>query len=491
MIDTARSGFAPDEVTELSAIMHRLEAAQAAISAAEAARVRALADAYALAWHTASDQPVAVAAHDMALRGVAAEVAGCLRVSDRWAQRQLMDAAELAADYPSTLDAWEAGALSRSHVRVITELGTALPAQKRAVFENVAIPVCEHETPNRARGRLQHIVERLHPRSFTERHQEARETRSVRVMDVGDGMSELIATLPTVLAHAVYDRLTAQARTIDDARKAARAADAAAATDASARSETMSDTYERLIPSDVLATDERTTDQIRADVLADLLLTAAPDADPTRSDDGPGALGAIRAKVQITVPALTALGADEGHADLVGHAPVDAGTARRLLGTTTHPLERLITSPVTGSVIEVDAYQRPASLDRFLRARDQHCRFPGCRLAAVRCEVDHTHEWSLGGRTHRANLAHLCQRHHSMKQFTAWRVRQLANGILQWTSPLGRVYTDIPEPPVTFTPDEAPEPGDEREPCAEQESTEQESTEHSRTRDRTHSRADA
>jgi hypothetical protein len=49
----------------------------------------------------------------------------------------------------------------------------------------------------------------------------------------------------------------------------------------------------------------RTVDQVRADILADLLLTAAPEADPTRRDDGPGTLGAIRARVQVVVPALT------------------------------------------------------------------------------------------------------------------------------------------------------------------------------------------
>jgi hypothetical protein len=31
-----------------------------------------------------------------------------------------------------------------------------------------------------------------------------------------------------------------------------------------------------------------------------------------------------------------------------------------------------------------------------------------------------------------------------MKQFTAWRVRQLGDGILEWSSPLGRVYTEYP-----------------------------------------------
>ncbi|WP_457832738.1 hypothetical protein, partial [Staphylococcus aureus] len=59
--------------------------------------------------------------------------------------------------------------------------------------------------------------------------------------------------------------------------------------------------------ADAPAPDARTADQVRADILADLLLTAAPDADPTRGDDGPGTLGAIRARVQVVVPALTML----------------------------------------------------------------------------------------------------------------------------------------------------------------------------------------
>ncbi|MEH3089283.1 MAG: HNH endonuclease signature motif containing protein [Microbacterium arborescens] len=91
-------------------------------------------------------------------------------------------------------------------------------------------------------------------------------------------------------------------------------------------------------------------------------------------------------------------------------------------------------------------------MSRLLKARDQHCRFPGCRRAAIRCEIDHTIDHALGGHTHIYNLAHLCQRHHSMKQFTHWGVRQISGGILEWTSPLGRIYReDLPIPAVCFT----------------------------------------
>ncbi|MDF2580462.1 MAG: hypothetical protein K0S49_2041 [Microbacterium sp.] len=41
-----------------------------------------------------------------------------------------------------------------------------------------------------------------------------------------------------------------------------------------------------------------------------------------------------------------------------------------------------------------------------------------------------------------------------MKQFTRWEVRQVGGGVLEWTSPLGRVYReDVPVPAVCFTTD--------------------------------------
>ncbi len=191
-------------------------------------------------------------------------------------------------------------------------------------------------------------------------------------------------------------------------------------------------------------------------MLSDLLLTGAPALDPTGAGDGPGALGGIRAQVQVVVPVLTLLGADDGPVDLVGRTPVDAETAR-CLAANAPTLTRVLTDPVDGTVVAVDRYRTPWPQRRFLRARDQHCRFPGCRRAAIRCEIDHTIDHAKGGPTALGNLAHLCQRHHSMKQFTLWTVRQHGGGVLEWTSPTGRVYReDAPTPLVSFVATAAP-----------------------------------
>ncbi|WP_206780507.1 HNH endonuclease signature motif containing protein, partial [Microbacterium sp. AISO3] len=97
---------------------------------------------------------------------------------------------------------------------------------------------------------------------------------------------------------------------------------------------------------------------------------------------------------------------------------------------------------------------------RLLRARDRHCRFPGCRQPAIRCELDHTVAASAGGPTHVCNLANLCKRHHDVKHHTRWRVQQLPGGRLVWTSPTGRIYReDAPPPLVAFTTTDPPDPG--------------------------------
>ncbi len=89
-------------------------------------------------------------------------------------------------------------------------------------------------------------------------------------------------------------------------------------------------------------------------------------------------------------------------------------------------------------------------------------------MPAVRCEVDHTVDHALGGPTAVANLAHLCQRHHTQKQFTRWKVRQLPGGVLEWTSPTGRTYTDEPlpySPAVRFLPDDLAPPDPDEAPA--------------------------
>ena len=440
--------FSEAQTAELSSIVAAVQQADAALAAAEAARIRALARAGELARELAAGKPSRVREHDMALRSIAATIGVPTRVSDRSMQRQIGDAERLAERYPGTLEARAQGEITRQHVYAIQDAAADLPDEAIPAFEAEALDRCRRDTVGRVKAELEILAQRMHPRSFVERHASARERRDITTRALPDGMSSLLLVAPTPVIAGIDDRMNQMATVVIDVRNAAKAAVGSPADD------------DARIPADILASDIRTRAQIRADIAADILLTGSPFADPTVTGDGPGTLGAIRAKIQVVVPALSLLkpeGDENGHAepaDLVGYSPIDAETARAIAEACDNWWERLVTHPVTGQVLHTNGYQRTAAIDRHLRARDRHCRFPGCRLPAIRCEVDHTIDHALGGKTDVCNLAHLCQRHHSMKQFAGWKVRQLEGGILEWTSPVGTTYTDYPPTPgVHFTPD--------------------------------------
>ena len=123
---------------------------------------------------------------------------------------------------------------------------------------------------------------------------------------------------------------------------------------------------------------------------------------PTRVGSGPGAsagsfaLSNLRETFGGRPPAeivtrflATLLGALQGQRVLsVGSVPLDLGRSARL-----------------------------ASDHQFLALvrRDGGCRFPGCRLPAGWCDVDHLVAWQDGGTTDLSNLVLWCRHHHNFK----------------------------------------------------------------------------
>lgn len=202
----------------LSSVVIEVLAADAAVAAAEARRTRALARAGHLALREMVGQRATSRASEMAMREVASELAAATHLSDRTVQAQIARAMVLTDHLPVTLDAWAAGQLSRLHVNAIMDAATAVPVERRAEFDLLAVATAAGLSPGRLRSRLAVLAESVQPTTLTERHRAGRASRGVRVVPGENGMSDLIATLPTVLAVAVHDRLTQQARAIIDAR---------------------------------------------------------------------------------------------------------------------------------------------------------------------------------------------------------------------------------------------------------------------------------
>jgi hypothetical protein len=88
--------------------------------------------------------------------------------------------------------------------------------------------------------------------------------------------------------------------------------------------------------------------------------------------------------------------------------------------------------------------------------RDGTCCFPGCRVDARNCDLDHIQAYippddgGPPGQTTPDNLACLCRRHHRLKTFTAWTYQAIRTTTgtrgYAWTSPHGHRYLTHPDP---------------------------------------------
>ncbi|MDZ8274813.1 DUF222 domain-containing protein [Microbacterium aquimaris] len=481
------------------------------IAAAEAELERTHAEAYALVQEqTDRLRDASTREREMPLRSMAAELAVAARVSDRTVQSRLFEAHRTVTQYPATWEAWRDGQVSRAHVRVIVDGGAGLPNDEaRAAYEHDVLAYAETTSAARVRPYAEQVAEKHNPKTIQERHDAAVLDRRVWVEDLRDGMSMLGTIGPSVEIHGAYDRITRQGKAVKAADRVARreAAEREAQRDASdrARSEAggvqcgagdceglgggcdanahratglgagfgLSDggnvdgTADGAVEHRVSDTggcgsvdagevwfDDRSLDQIRTDLLLDMMLTSTPSVD---GDGGviEGGLGAIRAHVQVTVPATTLAGTTAGGAELDGKCAVDPDTARILAGNAPG-FDRVFLDPIGGAVLAVDRRHATPAQKRYLMARDVRCRFPGCRRPARECEWDHREDYALGGKTDIENLGAYCKRHHTLKHAAGWTVVQHPGGRLHFTAPSGLEYDDDPPPRVMFIPDPPP-----------------------------------
>jgi len=353
---------------------------------------------------------------DVAYRSVRAELAVGLHRSERVVDRLLADSAELVHHLPTTLAALSEGRIDYRAAERVCEQARSLgeDGDARAEFDRQAAVLAQTAAPSRLPARLAALRERLHERPVSERHREAAESRFVRVEAARDGMAWLTALLPAVEAYAVHARLTDVARAAQDGEEGA----------------------------------GLTRDQLRADLLVDLLVAAPVSERAVSRGIDVGRFRGIRPTVLVTVPVSTLLGGDEP-AELDGYGPIDAATARELTANAPS-LFRLLVDPHSGARLDLGRtrYQIPTDLRMRLRLRDETCRFPGCGRDAADCDLDHTRARADGGESRTDNLAHLCRNHHTLKHHGGWHVTQTRDGTLTWHSPHGRDYTTRPAQPT-------------------------------------------
>ncbi|MGD7002979.1 HNH endonuclease signature motif containing protein [Corynebacterium halotolerans] len=99
---------------------------------------------------------------------------------------------------------------------------------------------------------------------------------------------------------------------------------------------------------------------------------------------------------------------------------------------------------------ESKSYQASPGLRAYLVGRDGVCRFPGCKVPATRCQVEHCLEYDKGGATSATNCMMLCQHHHNMKtdgRFTYELDPETAEATFIFLD--GTVVSTVPEGPIS------------------------------------------
>lgn len=367
----------------------------------------------------------------MHVRSISAEISFEVQAKHGLVIGQLAGSWNAVREFPAAVDAVADGRISGHHLDAIVSSGLLIcheveaeQAALRARYVELALEQVSGQilTDAALKRITARIAEELTQIPLAERRRKTRMKGFVSVTDTGDGHGVLHVGGSLLLLTAVRDRVRKQATLVMRARtKAEKSATAAG-------------------DAPQAEPDERTLGEVSADLICDQLLTS----DPTSTTAANG----VQATVSVVIPATTLLADDRepGYAPalLDGLSPVPIDEANRIAARA--PMfTRILTHPITGTVMAVDTYKPTAAMRRFLAARDVHCRFPGCRLPARGCQIDHTQEWQHGGKTCTTNLEHLCVFHHVMRHAAPWSVDQLEGGVLDWKTPSGKALTDRPE----------------------------------------------
>jgi hypothetical protein len=354
--------------------------------------------------------------------------------------------------------------------------------------------------PSTLRGRVEAALIAADPEAADRRRELRKREAGVRVQSTGDGLADVRVTgMEAATAKLVKAQLGAFARE--------RKADG----DDRRTGEIETDLVATLITRPWVQQDPAVAHlTINAD-LADLLPTAPAEAgsatDEAPRDEAPGVEATECEATEgeaICAPAagVTDGGSRVGH---IGGLPVTPAAVRSLLHWIdalglTHPEGGDLAFTITGDRGRLLAVATPEELVaaakagrgvgppppaagygptaaqyRYLRARDRHCRFPGCRQVARSCDADHVvpydhHKPERGGPTCVGNLAMLCRRHHRLKTHApGWRFEMDDDGTLHVTTPggttritrppaMGEVLDLLTEPPPPYDPAADPPP---------------------------------
>ena len=304
----------------------------------------------------------------MEMSFAAEELGAVLHQPGQAVQMRLAEARRVRGRMPATWLAHLRGEIDGWKVRLIAStVGSLCEPDSMVQLDAKVVAYASTHTATQTKAWLRRFVARVEPDRLQTRTRRALSDRQVWVDHQDDGLSWVHASMTTSDAVRIDQSLTHQAK---------------------------------LLPAD-----DRTLDNKRADLLADLLI----------GRDGTGTVraGAI---IAVKVPITTLAGvSDEPGESFDGQFALPADLVRDLARESGTLFYRLLTDPL-GRILDVAELGRYPSADLrvAVNVRDGTCRVPTCSRPAMECDLDHE-EPHPRGPTSGDNLRPLCRKHHRMK----------------------------------------------------------------------------
>ena len=332
------------------------------------------------------------------------EIRAALRLTRRAADNELSIARDFQTRLPAVWREFAAGRIDRRRANLILHRTDHLSAGRAREVANQALDRAPELTTGQLTALLRRLSVEADPDDAKRRYESAVEERRVVLESGVDGTAHLhLIDLPPDRAVRIRQRLDAAARSLRS------------------RAET------------------RTMDQLRADLLLDLL-----DPDVLHSGDVLG-----RGSLVMTVDLATLAGLADASGDLGGFGPVIADIARRVAEDWRTGEWRFVVTDAQSRPLHAGiTRRRPTAKDRrTIETMYPTCVFPGCRIPAPQCDIDHTTPWVDGGQTSPDNLAPLCRHDHRVRHQAGWGYRRNEDGDHEWLSVLGHRYTSTGRSP--------------------------------------------
>jgi hypothetical protein len=327
------------------------------------------------------------------------EIRAALTLTRRSAEARLEFALQLAHSYPKVLSALSVGEIDMSRARVIVNSVSSLPIHRARELVDTVMARASELTTGQLGSWIRRLTVVIDPAEAKDRYENAIAHRRIWIEQTSDGTANLYAfDLPV-------DRLRSIGRRINGYVLA------------------------------LSGSDGRTHDQLRADVVLDLLDGAATGQPP------------LRAAIDIRVDLSTLARLNERSAEIPGFGPVIADIARQI-AEKQDTRWRFTAVDEHGNAVADGMVRRrhTAAQRRSIESIDDTCVFPGCRMPATDCDIDHNVPWSERGPTSVCNGSPKCRHDHELKTNGGWKYRR-EDGRHRWTSPLGHTYITEREPP--------------------------------------------